>query len=276
MNNASHVLIISYLYSPIDNTGTKRITKFAKYLPQFGYTPTVLTTRTRGSLPNDEESKIFRADDLLGPFKRLYRGVKTRNLPAEDVANINLLRNENWIVRLMSTFLIPDPEIIWYPRAVREGQRIPSIFPIRMLFSTSPPETNHLVAMNLKKKTGLPWVADFRDGWMFEPLRTERLTSPFRRRLELNLESKVFSIADKIITVNKTIAEDMAIRYPSEAGKISIIYNGFDPEDFIALQPDSSPHKKMKIVHTGSISLSRSSSRQSLDALIKANPTHNE
>ena len=76
MNNVSHVLLVSFLYSPFDNNGTKRITKFAKYLPQFGYTPVILTTWIRGSSPDDEECKIFRANDLFGLSKRLYRAVK--------------------------------------------------------------------------------------------------------------------------------------------------------------------------------------------------------
>ena len=154
MKNVSHVLIVSFLYSPIDNTGTKRTTKFSKYLPQFGYTPVVLTTRTRSSLPDDEECKIFRADDLFGPFNRLYRAIKIRDLPPEESANKNLLSTENKIIHLMSTYLIPDPEIIWYPLAVRGCRRVSRKFPIRILYSTSRLETNHLVALNLKMKTG--------------------------------------------------------------------------------------------------------------------------
>jgi hypothetical protein len=103
--------------------------KFVKYLPLFGYIPIVLTTRTRGSLPDDKNRLFFRADDLIGPFKRLYRAVKTRPLPPEESANKNLLSTENKIIQLMSTYLIPETEII--PLVV-------SPLPKRIIASTIP------------------------------------------------------------------------------------------------------------------------------------------
>lgn len=53
------VLMISYYYPPVEHTGTRRVVKFVKYLPEFGYQPVILTTRTRGTLPSDSAPTLF-------------------------------------------------------------------------------------------------------------------------------------------------------------------------------------------------------------------------
>jgi glycosyltransferase involved in cell wall biosynthesis len=257
-----HILMIPYYYPPVDHTGTRRITSFVKYLPQFSYRPVVLTTRTRGSLPEDKATMTFRCDDLTGPFKRAYRAVKLRNVPQDQRANIGLLSSKSRIQRLKMTFLLPDEHILWYPLAVWQGLQIIRTLPIQAIFSTSPPESSHLVALTLKRITGLPWIADFRDGWLFEPLIPQRKTSTLRRMLELPLEQIVMSSADRIITVNDIIAGDMQRRYPLLAMHISTLYNGYDAAALETIQRKNNQKKnRFRVVHTGKFSISRASTK---------------
>ena len=253
----SQILIISYLYSPIDNAGTRPIVKTAKYLPQFGYQPVILTTRNYGHLPDDDDKLIFRADELLGLLKRGYRFLKLRDVPAERQADHGLLPQGGRLERWKLKYLIPDPKIIWYLPAVRQGQKIIQWQSIQCLYSISPPQTSHLVALKLKQKSGLPWVVDFRDGWLFEPLIPARLTSRFRYRLEARFERAVIEAADWIIAVNDVMAADLSQRYPQAANKITVGPNGYDPEDFASLQRQPGPSDKFRLVYTGSLSLSR-------------------
>ncbi|NJN66964.1 MAG: glycosyltransferase family 4 protein [Chloroflexaceae bacterium] len=45
----THVLMVAYIYPPNRIvTGSRRIIKFAKYLPGFGYRPVILTTVRTG------------------------------------------------------------------------------------------------------------------------------------------------------------------------------------------------------------------------------------
>ena len=39
------VLLISYLFPPVGGPGVQRALKFAKYLPEFGWDPVVLTVK---------------------------------------------------------------------------------------------------------------------------------------------------------------------------------------------------------------------------------------
>src|SRR5262249_18776022 len=56
------VLFIAYLYPPVGGAGVQRAAKFVKYLPQFGWLPTVLTV-SNPSVPLFDESL---AGDVAG------------------------------------------------------------------------------------------------------------------------------------------------------------------------------------------------------------------
>lgn len=250
--------MIAYYYPPVEQTGTRRITSFVKYLPQFDYRPVVLTTRTRGSLPDDKATMTFRCDDLLGPFKRAYRSVKMRNMPQDQRANTDIFQHQSLAHRLMMAWATPDPQIIWYPLAVWHGLKLIRSLPIQAIFSTSPPESSHLTALMLKRITGLPWVADFRDGWLFEPLIPQRKTSTLRRILESPLEHVVMASADRIISVNDIIVGDMQHRFPASAERTTTIYNGYDAAVLETIQHNNRQDKKrFRLVHTGTFSISR-------------------
>ena len=48
------VLVIAYYFPPMGLSGVQRSLKFVKYLPQFGWQPTVLTVEPWGYLARDE------------------------------------------------------------------------------------------------------------------------------------------------------------------------------------------------------------------------------
>lgn len=268
----TEVLVVSNYYPPMELGGAKRIIKFVKYLPDFNYQPVILTQSTYGSLIEDGENRIFRAKDLLGNLKLIYRQRKYNSL--KTIASDIFTQNFQFLGKLtesVQSFLAPDSEITWYFPACRLGRKILSTRPIKILYSTSPSETNHLVALKLKEKTGLPWVVDFRDGWMFEPLQKARISSPVRKYVDSKLERKVIKNADRIITVNEIIAQDIVSRYPDSAGKISIIYNGYDRDDFSNLSILKSPKSgKFRLVHTGKLSLSRPGGEIAFESFLKA------
>jgi glycosyltransferase involved in cell wall biosynthesis len=261
VENQKHVLMIAYLYPPLDHTGVRRIVKFVKYLPEFGYKPVILTTQNYGALPDDPENLVFRTGDLLSHLKRLYQSLKTKHITDSPPQDVRLLAPDSPLERLKSTVMIPDGKIVWYPAAVRRGRQLIRSQPIRLLYSTSSPETDHLVALKLKQETGLPWLADFRDGWMFEPLISSRRASGFWSGLSARLEQKVILAADRLVTVNEIIANDIVRRYPESAAKVAVITNGYDSEDFSLLRRQVNQAQKFRVVYTGALLLSRAGTK---------------
>lgn len=262
------LLMLAYHYPPADHTGTRRMTAFARYLPASGYRPVVLTTNVRGTTPTDVEQRIFRASELTGLLARPYRALRLRRVSAGQRANTHVIPADSRASLLLNAWMIPDIHITWLPFAVRLGFKLLRERPIKLIFSSSPPTTSHLVALTLKRLTGLPWVADFRDGWMFEPANPAPLNSRSRMGVELALERSVVLGADRIVTVNQHIADDLRRRYPRASGRICVISNGYDPGDFAEIVRAKHTTPKLRLVHTGSFTLSRAST--SIEGLITA------
>jgi glycosyltransferase involved in cell wall biosynthesis len=131
--------------------------------------------------------------------------------------------------RAVRTWLyVPDGQIGWLPHAVRAG--LDAIRPgdVGAIYSTSFPVTSHLVARRLKRRSGLPWVADFRDLWTEN--HYDECHSRLRKRLDRAIERKLLSEADVLVTVSETWAE--TLRRLSGGKRVVVIRNGFDPADF--------------------------------------------
>ena len=59
-------------------------------------------------------------------------------------------------------FIHPDDQAGWIPFAYRHALTLARKMKFQAIYSTSAPISSHLIAQMVKKKTGLPWVADFR------------------------------------------------------------------------------------------------------------------
>jgi glycosyltransferase involved in cell wall biosynthesis len=86
----------------------------------------------------------------------------------------------------------------------------------------------------LKRLTGLPWIADFRDPWT-QGIRRKAAyeRTPWRGRMEARLERAVLSRADHVLLTTEKTLEQYLAAYPDlSPEKFSVITNGFDPADF--------------------------------------------
>lgn len=251
------VLFLTYYFAPFENPGTRRITAFKKYLPEYGYKPIVLTTDMRGVLPDDEVQRIFRAGDLLGVIGKRYRAFALRSTPLEQRAKADAIAPDSWLSQLLAQMMIPDMHVLWFPLAVLRGLMLLQAGTFRAIVSSSPPPTNHLVALALQRITGVPWIADFRDGWLFDPINPYLHKPSPRRTVEGAMERLVVQSADHVLTINNAITHDLQQRYPQAARRITTLSNGYDAAHFQGLTRSGMIHRRLQIVYTGSFSLSR-------------------
>ncbi|GFR39438.1 hypothetical protein PRECH8_27340 [Insulibacter thermoxylanivorax] len=129
--------------------------------------------------------------------------------------------------------LIPDDQILWYPAARKKGLEIIRQYGIDAIFSTSGPYTNHLVARYLKRKTGLPWIADFRDPWT---QNMHRSGIRWREWLEERMERSVHHEANMTLTVTHSFAKNFNEKFGAAITRLEVIHNGYDPADYEALR----------------------------------------
>jgi glycosyltransferase involved in cell wall biosynthesis len=112
--------------------------------------------------------------------------------------------------------------------------------------TTSPPASAHLIGWALRM-TGTPWIADLRDGWTFDPPRPPWPTRA-QSMLDCALERGVLGRADGVVAVTEPIAHDLSTRL---GRRVSVITNGFDPEETPAkVAPELDPERH-SLVHTG-------------------------
>jgi hypothetical protein len=143
--------------------------------------------------------------------------------------------------------LTPDEQIGWYRFAVEAGVKLMKEERIDLIFSTSPPETAHLIARELKKRCNVPWLADMRDLWAEDHYRKRPLFKKFILKI---MEKRVLKNADLLLTVSKPWAD--TLNGALGGGKKSaVIENGFDEEDFKGISFQK--NEKFTITYTGKL-----------------------
>jgi glycosyltransferase involved in cell wall biosynthesis len=149
--------------------------------------------------------------------------------------------------------ILPDPQIGWYPAAVAGGMRLLRQGTFDLIFSSAFPITSHVVAWTLKRRSALPWVAEFRDPWSDDP--NFRIISAPALRVERAIAAK----ADAVVLPSRTFAEYYASRWGVEAAAIG---HGAD-----VMFPGPSPRPNPPVLaHVGSYY----PGRQSLETLWSA------
>ena len=163
------VLIISYNFPPMGMGGVQRATKFAKYLPSFGWEPIILTVKDVDYFAKDytllkelsSDTKVIRT----GSFDPLRLSYLLKSIMKKNKKS----RGETYTplkAKILSWLFFPDNKIGWIPFALSKGLKICKNEKIDLIFSTSPPPSLHLIGYFLKKLTGKVWLADFRDEWI--------------------------------------------------------------------------------------------------------------
>ena len=95
---------------------------------------------------------------------------------------------------------------------------------IEALITNGPPDSTHLLGLALGRKRPA-WIADFDDGWRYEPLMGPWPTA-IQDRLDATLERRVVRSADAVVGITEPIARDLSERYGCLAYDIP---SGWDP-----------------------------------------------
>lgn len=143
----------------------------------------------------------------------------------------------------------PDPDISWSKQAAAAVLANMPFVP-DWVITTSPPESIHEAGFVLSAKTGCKWAADFRDGWLINPLRQER-NGAIRNLLEKRIAQRYINQADLVLAVDPSIVAELQVYGDSE--KIKLLPQAAEPSSEPAMQLASNG---TKLVHTGSFSLS--------------------
>jgi glycosyltransferase involved in cell wall biosynthesis len=244
------VLMLSYRFAPQGGAGSLRTTKFVKYLPTLGWHPIVHTVANPHwgvwdealirEVPPDVSVYRSRTFEPEGTGERAGQqliGATARTVSGGMAARLRSALGA--VRRQMRVFvLIPDRQALWTPWAIIRTLSIVRKHRPEAIYSSSPPHSVQIVALVVKRLTGLPWVADFRDLWMQSIHRQELYTRRWRHAIETAMERAIARHADRIIVTTEPNRDELARKY-GVPDKVVAIPNGYDAADFDcpAVQP---------------------------------------
>lgn len=249
------VLIISSHFAPDAHVGAKRITKFCKYLPEYGWHPIVLTSSISDYHRLDETMM-----DQLPKNLKIYRVKKWHLFPqnagreqlSSQVSSKRKNNHYNLFRKILGRILfsVEFIDYSWFFPALIQCRQIVRHHDIDVVFSSSPSPEAPVVTLFLRLNEHVSLVCDFRDPWtkafFFDSI------SYFKRRVQRFLELRVLKNASRIVAawpamLNGKQSTDLSITIPNGY----CIYNGYDPEDFLGLEKKYKRKDRMIMTFVG-------------------------
>lgn len=276
-SSGDYVLMLAFHFPPIAAAGSFRSLRFAKYLPHFGWTPIVVSLLPEysaeaidlslvSSLPADgvyHRTPIMYLEDRANRFAKWFISTGASDT-VSDVHSANVRGTRTKVLLRHArdfVFRTPDPEIAWKKHALRAATRLIKEFRPKVIYSTGPPHSTHLIAAQIKRAYQLPWIADFRDPWSRMPWAATVYTdNPWGRRLQPHFERTCVTLADAVVLNTRRMLRDFVQHYSElPPNKFHVIYNGYDPELLPAIHQlaNSSVHsagrRVLRICHPGTL-----------------------
>lgn len=249
------VLFISYFFPPYNAIGAVRLGKLAKFFHAFGHDVRVVTARDQPlqpTLPLEIPAERVHATSWVNVNRPAELAVGGRSRVAAQGFQVRGGGRLSGIVKAAGAQYklltnLPDGQIGWAPFALREATALVERWRPDVIYASGLPWTSLVVADRLSRRTGVPWVAEFRDLWIDSPLDE----SPrWRRGLELRMARRVMASASGFVTVGDTLATALSARFPVPG---EVVLNGYDGEDYDLPAGTTPPGGTLRIVYTGMI-----------------------
>jgi glycosyltransferase involved in cell wall biosynthesis len=257
------VLVITYYWPPSGGAGVQRWLKFVKYLREYGWEPVIYTPENPEvpaidhslfkDIPEDLTVLKTKVWEPYSSYKRFVGRKKEDSIKAGFLSEKkNPSLTEKISVWIRGNFFIPDARKFWIKPSIKYLINYLSSNPVDAMVSTGPPHSMHMIALRIKKKMKIPWLADFRDPWTNIDFYNKLMLTVPADKKHRRMEQQVLKTADKLVTVSRNWAKDFEKLGASE---VDVITNGFDPDDFKNLK--YKPSEKFEIIHIGSMNKDR-------------------
>ncbi len=236
------VLFVSYFFPPLGGGGVQRILQTTRFLPKFGWSPTVLTVEQGDWTSKDEAGLARIPPEVTVERTRYFTAARLKQkITGPSSPKPSALPTSGWeepaqgfkdalVRRFRMLWQTPDEFLGWYPYAVRRGRDLLKAGGYDAIVSSGPPWTSHLIGRKLAEKSGLPWLADFRDGWTLMARNPHGQGLQFR--IEMRLERPVLDEAAALVFTNEQMRRDYVEKRAVPASRTHTVTNGFDPDEF--------------------------------------------
>jgi glycosyltransferase involved in cell wall biosynthesis len=244
MPDRAAILLIAYQFCPKGRIGTRRWSKFAKYLSEAGITVHVLAARY------PYEDTVNWCADVRNRPRIVIHTIPDAYPPA-------LLRAERtWGMKLgerllQRTFFPLEYAQHWHRWLLPAARRLIAEHGIDTVLTTGAPFTPFSAAVRLKEYfPDLRVWLDFRDPW------SSRLPAGRRRSRAVAIEARSMAAADGVLfTTPEHLTHYAGLHAHVDRRRLHVLHNGFDPADFAAIAPRT--RRPLSLVYPGAVLLNR-------------------
>jgi glycosyltransferase involved in cell wall biosynthesis len=228
------VLFLAHHYPPLGGA-VGRIVGIARYLPELGYEPVVVTGP--GAQPNRwsprDERQLAKVADA-----------EVHRVPGPEPGSRTGLRG-----RVERALDQPPPWIRWWTANVGPVAR--QVGDVDLILASLIPYETAFAAAELSRELGVPWVADLEDPWALDEMRVA--PTAIHQRRDLARMRRGLATASAIVMNTAEAAVRVRRELPElDAARVVGIPTGFDSADFSGPAP-SREDGAFRIVHTGSM-----------------------
>ena len=229
------VLIVAYHFPPqAGSSGLLRSLKFCRYLPEFGWSPTVLTIHPRAYERTDSSQ--------MGEIPADVSVIRAFGLDSQRHLSLG--------GRYLNASALPDRWVTWLGGAIPEGLHNIRKHNIDIILSTFPVATAVLIGYLLHLLSGKPWIIDFRDSMTEEDYPKDPLT----RHIYRWIERKAIQHGSRFIFTAPAAIRMYLDRYPNlSPDQCLLLPNGYDESDFEGLAAEHAVHRQLRLLHSGLI-----------------------
>jgi hypothetical protein len=216
------VTIVAPSFAPASNPPTQRVRFFARHLPEFGWTPTVVSVEPR-----------FYEEPADPDIDRLVPG---------DLA---VVRSPAWSATWTRRIGIGDLGIRAYFPMRRVLRRLCAERRPDLLFIPGPPWHTFGLGADMKAEFGIPFVLDYIDPWIFAIPDEGAWWSKayWFKRMAIALEPRAARGASHIVAVSDGTNEGVRKSYPDLPREMFTgIPYGFEASDFATLRSHPRPN----------------------------------
>jgi len=266
------VVMIAYCFPPEGNAGTYRPLRFARHLPSHGWRPIVIADDPKNYERYDPgllellppSTTIFRVrnPDPWKAFQERRVGQFQRRIASTDPATAlqvyaaqerplrSLLREA--VRKVEANFYRPDGAMLWVGAATKAAVAACAQSGAVVVWATGGPWSSLVVARNVSRRTGLPYVLDLRDSWTLSYDELQVRQSEWAKARDRKLLRALFSGAQAVVLRYMAEAESYWRAYPGvlDPKRIHLIPNGYDG----SIAPFNVPRgERCVVLYTGGV-----------------------
>ena len=254
------VLILAYDFEPLNSIGAQRPLGWFKYFKQFGIHPVIVTRHwDEISEPNDlvkpsKKQTIETEENELGTIIRVPYNPNRR-----DRILLNYGIEKKVFSRKMLSLIYSVGQHYWTgfdnrSTILKEARNQLKISDYDAIIATGEPFILFRYASLLSRQFGIPWIADYRDGWSqnYAALHSAHgLQKWLNKNVFTKLEKRIVSTASLCTFTVESHQKEVEALVPNM--KSEIVMNGYFEELFESLPKVDETAKPYAIAYSGTI-----------------------